>query len=144
MAVVCRQSYFVSCQGASEEITRPHGGREMSRISAIDAGFEASEYGRSVEDMLSSEPSHDDSATSVSGREREVTIRSIMHSIYGTSLDAIVIVQTMSWRLHGLNGLSDCARNFRNHDATPSDFVLALASARILGPTQPNTSTTAT
>jgi hypothetical protein len=40
MAGVCRQGYFVSCEGASEKITRPHGGREESRISAIDAGFE--------------------------------------------------------------------------------------------------------
>ena len=30
----------MSCEGASEKITRPHGGREESRISAIDAGFE--------------------------------------------------------------------------------------------------------
>lgn len=71
MAVVCRQRYFVSCQGASEKITRPHGGREMSRISAIDAGFEASEYGRSVRDMLCLEPRRSDTVTAVSRQERK-------------------------------------------------------------------------
>jgi len=71
MAVVCRQRYFVSCQGASEKITRPHGGREMSRISAIDAGFEASEYGRSVRDMLCLEPRCSDTVTAVSRQERK-------------------------------------------------------------------------
>jgi hypothetical protein len=48
----------------------------MSRISAIDAGFEASEYGKSksVGDMLCSKPSHVDDAISVSGRKTEFTI----------------------------------------------------------------------
>jgi hypothetical protein len=48
----------------------------MSRISAIDAGFEASEYGKckSVGDMLCSEPGHVDDVISVSGRETKFTI----------------------------------------------------------------------
>lgn len=47
----------MSCEGAREEITRPHGGK-MSGICARDAGFEASEYGKSGGEMLCLHPSH--------------------------------------------------------------------------------------
>lgn len=132
MAGVCRQGYFVSCEGASEEITRPHRGREMSRISAIDAGFEPSEYGKSVGDVLCSGPSHVDDITWIPARSTRMAFSSaawrITHALIVVNQDSYTVI----WSLHGFNGCngsSDRASNFRNHDATPSDFALARASA---------------
>ena len=125
----------MSCEGVSEEITRPHRGREMSRISAIDAGFEPSEYGKSVGDVLCSGPSHVDDITWILARSTRMAFSRaawrITHALIVVNQDSCTVI----WSLHGFNGCNGCngssdrASNFRNHDATPSDFALARASA---------------